>query len=662
MTHLSKLSLCLWLLWASAAAASPRVDCDDPRETHRIQTWLSGVETYLRSRDVSHLTAAQRERRALHLRTLQAYRVAGRFPHNHATRGLTPVFIDPHGTACAVGHLLLRGGAAELAHQIAREHLLARLPELDSPALSGWARENGFTLEELALIQPSYQPDPPVRVCLDSTPSLFGTAQGAWVPLESPIDKLPENVQAGAEFPWLTSAGEDYLWLVSRHGDVQEWLGHTFLKRTRLNYRQLSGAAALPTSSGELLLASAPERASPHMFHQGPARSEGTEKFEDGVQPELFSLWKERGVGTVFGVGRNGGIFQQTPYESWVALTSPTSAPLLSLDGSGPKDLWAVGGGGTALHFDGAEWRQVETRTKEGLIAVKVASPENVWAVGMGGTALHFNGSAWSAIPTGVKSTLRAVAVRGDEVWLGGDDGVILHRRGGTWTREDVPTPASITSFGVVGDTLFAATNAQVPCAAYVLVEAVKRKSFHVGLVVGVLKALHVSSAEGYQWLLLGVMALLAALPLLVLLALGGWRRRDETLGRVCLWLLLLSVPGALGLHWYTARVITFGKGVAPLAVELTRMQDWLLLEYELSPAFLNGGENRRALGASLDVVPRFVQNVNTHTSARDLALHERYARLIATGAASPFWDLSFPQRLNPKTMKDFAREDSNSY
>ncbi len=641
-----KLSLCLWILCVSTAAASPRADCDDPRETRRIRTWLSGVETFLRARDVSHLTAAQQERRALQLRNLHAYRVAGRFPHNHSTRGLTPVFIDAHGTACAVGHLLLQGGAPELAHQIAREHLLARLPELDSPALRQWARENGLTLEELALIQPSYQPDPPVRVCLDATPTLFATAEGVWVPWESPIDKLPESVQAGVEYPWLASTGENHLWHISRHGDVQEWLGSLFVKRSKLSYRELPGTAALPASFDELLLALPPERVSPFMPHRGHARRESTETFAGGVQPELYSLWKERGVGTVFGVGREGSIFRWTPYESWVALSSPTSAPLLSLDGSGPTDLWAVGGGGVSLHFDGTGWRQVETKTREGLIAVKAASPKNVWAVGQGGTALQFDGSAWRSIPTGVTSTLRAVAVRGDEVWLGGDDGVILHRQGGTWKREDVPTPASITSFGAVGNTLFAATNAQVPCAAHVLVEAEERHSVLVKRVVGMLEALHVDTAWGYRWLLIGVLSLLAVLPLLVLLALGGGRRpRYEARVRVCLGLLLLSVPGAFGLHWHVSRVITFGRGISPSTVELTRMQDWLLLEHELSSPPPGGRGGPRLLAAGRDAVPRFIQTAHTLTSPRDLELRERYARLLSTGAASPFWDPAAPRR-----------------
>ncbi len=107
------LLLCLALLCASRATAQPASDCEDPASTRRIQTWLSNVERFLRQRDVSHLSPRQRERRAVHLGHLQAYWRAGRFPHNHVTPGLAPVFIDEHGTACAVGQLLLEGGAAD---------------------------------------------------------------------------------------------------------------------------------------------------------------------------------------------------------------------------------------------------------------------------------------------------------------------------------------------------------------------------------------------------------------------------------------------------------------------------------------------------------------------------------------------------------------------
>ncbi|MCP3138069.1 WD40/YVTN/BNR-like repeat-containing protein [Pyxidicoccus xibeiensis] len=632
-------SVCLWLLCASVAGAAPRGHREDPRETLRIQRWLSGVETFLRSRDVSHLTSVQRERRALHLRNLHAYRVAGRFPHNHVTCEPTPVFIDEHGTACAVGHLLLQGGAPELAHQIAREHLLARLPTLDSPALGQWARENGFTLEELALIQPTYRPEPR-RICLEEAPMLFSFNRGAWQEMRGPGDSSRWDVDDSVAYPWFVDSEVRSPWLISSHGMTYQWDGRYFQPRPNVTFHEVLGAAALPLSPDEVLLALPADPGTPSPLPQGPRRRTGAEESEGGVQPELYSLWRERGAGTVFGVGRDGRIFQRTPYESWVALTTPsTQAPLLSIDGTGPENIWAVGGGGVALHFDGARWRRVETGTTEGLIAVRAVSPDTAWAVGTRGTALYFDGSAWQSIPTGVTGTLRAVAVRDNEVWLGGDNGLLLHSQGGAWRREDLVTPASITSFGTTSTHLFAATNAQVGCTAHFIVTAVQgspviRQTEHV------LKSLRVYTAERYWKLLNGGTALLAALPLVLLplglLPFGRGRSWRKWLVWGTLALFPVNILAALALHSHVKQLVRFGGGITPDPVEVTRMQDWLLLEHDLSSVAIVHAEGSPPV-ASRDSVSEFIEAADSLTSPRDLELRERYARLIASGAQSPF-------------------------
>ena len=105
-----------------------------------------------------------------------------------------------------MGHLLLTGGAEALARRIAREHLLARLPELHSPALARWATGNGFTLEELALIQPSYHSPPPEqRVCLTRVPTVLRYEQG-WAAVPCPLDS--GELRDGWELPWLAVSQE----------------------------------------------------------------------------------------------------------------------------------------------------------------------------------------------------------------------------------------------------------------------------------------------------------------------------------------------------------------------------------------------------------------------------------------------------------------------
>ena len=70
------------------------------------------------------------------------------------------------------------------------------------------------------------------------------------------------------------------------------------------------------------------------------------------------------------------------------------SVELNGVWGSSGEDVFAVGRHGTILHYDGAKW----TRTGHGersLSAVWGSSGSDVFAVGAGGTILHFDGSAW---------------------------------------------------------------------------------------------------------------------------------------------------------------------------------------------------------------------------------------------------------------------------
>lgn len=102
-------------------------------------------------------------RRAL-LETLDTYADRGIFPINDIVPGRSPVFIDKLGNACAVGHLMFTSGHAELAEHISEELNLAYVHDIAIPEVAEWATTNGFTIEELAWIQPTYghkkNPDP----------------------------------------------------------------------------------------------------------------------------------------------------------------------------------------------------------------------------------------------------------------------------------------------------------------------------------------------------------------------------------------------------------------------------------------------------------------------------------------------------------------------
>lgn len=126
-------------------------------EVARIRAHLAGALDELRDRNPTGLTDEQQRARAEAIRWLADYRAAGVFPHNHVRPDRVPVFVDPHGTPCAVGYLLLRSGEVELVEDVVREANLARVPELASdPRLVAWLERRGLTVDEATRIQPTY--------------------------------------------------------------------------------------------------------------------------------------------------------------------------------------------------------------------------------------------------------------------------------------------------------------------------------------------------------------------------------------------------------------------------------------------------------------------------------------------------------------------------
>lgn len=150
-------------------------------ERIRIQAHLARVSDHLRERAPARLTPDQRAARRVTLQWLDEYRAAGVFPHNHVRPGTrTPVFVDPHGTPCAVGYLLLRSGEDELVEEIVRTDNLVRIPELrGDPRLQRWLDARGVTLDEAAMIQPQYGGTPPdigVQNTSDYVPATVGVS------------------------------------------------------------------------------------------------------------------------------------------------------------------------------------------------------------------------------------------------------------------------------------------------------------------------------------------------------------------------------------------------------------------------------------------------------------------------------------------------------
>jgi hypothetical protein len=157
-------------LTLSTLAAGP-VDLGGDRPD--IEAHLATVEADLRAVPTDHLPPAVAERRADLLDVLHSYRQAGDYPRNTVApegrerpvpvdgaypgaEGRTPVFVDDRGAHCAVGYLLAADGQEALVADVVEGGNLRFVHEIDHPGLRAWAAGAGFTVEELARIQPSY--------------------------------------------------------------------------------------------------------------------------------------------------------------------------------------------------------------------------------------------------------------------------------------------------------------------------------------------------------------------------------------------------------------------------------------------------------------------------------------------------------------------------
>ena len=130
-------------------------------EVARIETHLAFVERLLRP-ESPDLSRDQRAKRRAALDALARYREAGVFPRRTADayRGRRPRFIDDRGVHCAVGEMIRATGHAELARRIDARFEYAYVEQFDDPGLARWAKRYGFSVKELAMIQPGYDPVP----------------------------------------------------------------------------------------------------------------------------------------------------------------------------------------------------------------------------------------------------------------------------------------------------------------------------------------------------------------------------------------------------------------------------------------------------------------------------------------------------------------------
>lgn len=157
---------------ASFVAAFHRAPTSADAEALRMRTHLAFIRDKLAAAPAT--SDALAARRTELLGYLGDYIAKGTTPLNTHLPWRTPVFIDDFGNICAVGYLIERSAGRELAETIANAHRYDYLEDIAAamPEVRAWIAASGFTLDELASIQPGYQEpaveswvrwDPPAR-------------------------------------------------------------------------------------------------------------------------------------------------------------------------------------------------------------------------------------------------------------------------------------------------------------------------------------------------------------------------------------------------------------------------------------------------------------------------------------------------------------------
>ena len=130
---------------------------DKSNEIVRIQTHLEYVQNYLRANTPEGFTESALKNRLAIIDILSVYRKNEQFPSLTAPfPSRQPCFIDDRGVYCAVGYLIKETAGAEVAQGINTRHRFEYLLDMNDPVIDVWAENNGFTLTELAMIQPTY--------------------------------------------------------------------------------------------------------------------------------------------------------------------------------------------------------------------------------------------------------------------------------------------------------------------------------------------------------------------------------------------------------------------------------------------------------------------------------------------------------------------------
>ena len=124
---------------------------------------------------------------------------------------------------------------------------------------------------------------------------------------------------------------------------------------------------------------------------------------------------------------------------TWTAMASGTTERLNDVWGSSATNVFAVGNGGTILHYDGTAWTRMESGVTSSIDRIEGVAPNLVFAVSAG-SLLRWNGERWSR--EGLYYIEPMFRTSDGALWIGVDNSRGTYRfdeRFGIWSNFMLP-------------------------------------------------------------------------------------------------------------------------------------------------------------------------------------------------------------------------------
>jgi len=119
-----------------------------------------------------------------------------------------------------------------------------------------------------------------------------------------------------------------------------------------------------------------------YFYHEGEwTRGRGV------VSTTAYDVWGFS-AGELFVVCYDGSIWENVD-GSFIEAARPITRAMRGVHGRSLNDVYAVGSLGTIAHFDGSEWKNMDTPTEKALVSVWVSPNGHAFAVGYQGIILH---------------------------------------------------------------------------------------------------------------------------------------------------------------------------------------------------------------------------------------------------------------------------------